>query len=76
MGSRLKRGTAAMSDKFLILVVAGLTVFCGLLAVVLARAAPDPALFFERAFNSVLSLFTLGVGAIFGLLRNGRSKRN
>jgi hypothetical protein len=39
----------------------------------LAVSAPDPALFFERAFNSVLSLFTLGVGAIFGLLHNGRS---
>jgi hypothetical protein len=62
-----------MTDKFLILVVAGVTVFCGLLVCGLAVSAPDPALFFERAFNSVLSLFTLGVGAIFGLLHNGRS---
>jgi hypothetical protein len=64
-----------MSDKFLILVVAGITAFCGLLAFGLVVSAPDPTLFFERAFNSMLSLFTLGVGAIFGLLRNGRNVR-
>lgn len=61
-----------MTDKFLILIVLGLTFFCGLLAVALAVAAPDPSLYFERAFNGMLSLFTLGVGAVFGLLRNGK----
>ena len=60
-----------MTDKFLLLVVLGLTAFCGLLAICLAIFGPDAALYYERAFNGMLSLFTLGVGAVFGLLGKG-----
>jgi hypothetical protein len=47
--------------------VLSLTAFCGALAVAIAFLAADPV-FVDRAFNTFLGLFTLGVGTVIGLL--------
>jgi hypothetical protein len=63
-----------MNDRLIFVAVIAFTLLCGTLTVWIAMISPDPAPpFLDRAFNTCIGLFTLGVGAIFGLLR-GRSK--
>jgi len=69
------RTEAAMNNRFLLifLAVVALTLLCGALTATIAIISPDPPPpFLDRAFNTCIGLFTLGVGAIFGLL-GGRS---
>jgi hypothetical protein len=59
-----------MRDRFTIvlLTVVCLTVVCGGLALAIAFTVPAPTPLLERAFNTLVEMFSVGAGAIFGLL--------
>lgn len=66
-----------MTDRFqVILIVLALTLFCGVLATVIAIISPEHASpFVDRLFNTFLGLFSFGAGTIFGLLGGQADRR-
>ncbi|WP_133770441.1 hypothetical protein [Enterovirga rhinocerotis] len=60
-----------MPDRFLAIFfsVLILTVLCGITALWLALVSPSPAApYIDRVFNAVVHLFSIGAGAMFGLI--------
>lgn len=66
-----------MKDRFVIVLsaVLGLTLLCVVLALLVAVTYPTPSPLVERIFNSLLEMFGVGAGTIFGLLAGNAMAR-